>query len=103
MQAMQVTPLPAPEHRAQRRQVDQENTQHNLQPLFLLQEQKDSHSGMIVTSSLTTQRAAKGKGIFQVTEPMNDKFSFQKALEPSSSDSRLRAFATIPHCDSSPR
>lgn len=65
------TPSPTPpKHRAQRREVDQENTQHDLQPPFLLQEQKkESHVGMTVTPSLTTRRAAKRKGVFQVAEP----------------------------------
>lgn len=47
-----------------------ENTQHDLQPPFLLQEQKkESHGGMTVTPSLTIRRAAKRKGVFQVAEP----------------------------------
>lgn len=45
MQAVQVS---FPETRAQWRPANQENTQHNMQPLLLPWEQKESHGGMIV-------------------------------------------------------
>lgn len=71
-------------------------TQHAATVTAVGAEGKSWRDDSLVKSSLSHSERGKRKGIFQVAEPMSGKFSFQKVLEPRSSDTKLCAFATTP-------